>query len=521
MPGRTSARNSSWNVTNSQIKLVALILVAVLCLAGGLDSLTQHFRADEPRPYRASSGALLVLTAALQAFLLTGKRFRSGLQTFLDSPDIWWLVRFTLVIASVGYTTMLWFGPDANLRYVFRAYVALCYSGCLGFLVAGDNSAAMTWWRRRENLRRFESVMTCIVVVAIVLEMAMRLQATLTNDSLGGIAIARRQAFTPGSLHQGHPINRLGYWDEEFSAQRHPQRFRIAALGDSALLRGDCDTNCLERVEAMLPQTEVYNFTLPGLSPREYAAQLKCDVLTYLPDLVLLFISVENDITEQIPLPGLFDWRGLRVCQWGLQTVAAPASVWHGTQLSTTPSIGKDLIHPDAVVRFAICRTPIEDPIERQWQNALSHLSAMVDKCHRQDIPLAIVLVPAAFQVDESLRRRICRRGGYQETQVDIELPQRRLTSFAAGHKVPSLDLLPDLSGFSEQLYLRDTTELSREGQRLVATTVADWVERSFETEISEQRESLLASEETVPAERSASVPRRGVRRKASESAVK
>lgn len=521
MPGRTAARNTSWNVPTYQIKLAALILVAMLCLAGGLDSLSQHFRADEPRPYRASSGALLVLAALSQAFFLTSTSARTKLQSFLGSNDFWWLVRFTLIAGSLGYVGMLSLGPDVNLRYAFRAYVALCYTGCLGSLVAWGNEPSLQRWRHRLGFRRLESAMTCIVVVVLVLEIAMQMQATVTNDSLGGISIARRQSFVPGSFHGGRPINRLGYWDDEFSAEVHPQRFRIAALGDSALFSGDCETNCLERVESMLPQSEIYNFTLPGLSPREYAAQLKCDVLAYLPDLVLLFVSVENDVTEQIPLPGLFDWRGLRICQWGLQTVAAPSSVWHGTQLTTASATEQDRMHPDAIIRFAVCRTPIEDRIERQWQNALSHLSAMIDICQRHDIPLAFVLVPAAFQVDASLRRRICHRGGYQERQVDIELPQRRLTSFAFGEEVPSLDLLPDMSASSERLYLEDSTELNRKGQQLVATTVAGWVERSFESEISERRESLLANDETLPTNRSASVPRRGTRPRSSASAVK
>lgn len=522
MPGRTELRTATRNVPSYWIKFAGLILVATICLAGGLDSLIQHFRAIEPRPYRAASGVLLVLCGLAQLRLLVHGPSRLRLPVLFNSQEQWWLLRFSLIVASAGYALALLIGPDTNLRYAFRAWAAIGYTGCLWYLLARKTPASSSSWRHRWQFPRCESAATCIVVLLLTVEIAMRLQAAVTNDAIGGIAIARRQAFDPGSLHRGRRVNQLGYWDDEFDARVHPERFRIAALGDSVVLGGDRETNCLEQMEAILPDTDVYNFTLPGLGPREYAAQLKCDVLTYHPDLVLLFVSIHDDVTYQMPLPDVFDWRGLRICQWGLQTIAAPASMWHSPGSGGTAIDGFPRTEHDQITRFAVCRTPIEDHVEQRWQRTLSHLSTMVDLCLEHDLPLALVFVPAAFQVDANLRRRICLRGGYEDSHVDLRLPQRRLISFASQNEIPALDLLPEITEAADYMYEADRPEeFNATAQNLVATVVADWVARSFELEISERRESLLASDESAPPSRSASVPRRGSRGDSEPSRVK
>lgn len=521
MPGRTSLRAATDSVPSYWIKFAGLALVATICTAGGLDSLVQHFRAIEPRPYRAASGVLLILCGLLQARVLVHGPSRSRLPGFFNSQDQWWLIRFSLIAASAGYALALLIGPDTNLRYALRAWVAICYTGGLWYLLADKQSHSAESWRRRWKFRRCESAATCVVVLLLSVEIVMRLQATVTNDAIGGIAITRQQAFDPGSVHRGRRVNSLGYWDDEFNPQVDPRRFRIAALGDSVVLGGDRETNCLEQIEAILPDTDVYNFTLPGLSPREYAAQLKCDVLDYKPDLVLLFVSIHDDVTYQLPLPDVFDWRGLRICQWGLQTIAAPASMWHSPGNGGASIDGLPRTESDQILRFAVCRTPIEAHIEERWQRTLSHLSSMVELCLEHELPLALVFVPAAFQLDAGLRRSICLRGGYKDHHVDVQLPQRRLVSFASKNEIPALDLLPELSNSADYVYAVDRPEFSTAGQDLVATTVADWIARSFELEISERRESLLAADDSAPPARSASMPRRGARNESKSATVK
>jgi len=493
--------------------LAGLLLVFILCLAGGVDSLVQHFRGSEPRPYRASSGALLVLCTLVQAHVIVGETRGTRPRSFFASGDLGWLIRFTTIAASVGYAIALLVGQGESPWYILRAWTAACYSGCLWYLITTTNVPSTNSWRHDSRFRRCEIVVTYVVALFVVVEVAMRLQAAMTSDALGGITSTRRQAFDPGSLHQGRRVNHLGYCDDEFSSQSRPGMFRIAALGDSSVFSGDHHTNCVEQIESILPDTEVYNFTLPRLGPREYAAQLRCDVLTYRPDLVLLFLSIENDVTEQLPLPGLFEWRGLRICQWGLQTIAAPASAWHGTAFVETSIDQRQWTEKTQVARFAICRTPIQQPIQQRWQSTLSHLSTIVDICDKRDIPLAFVLLPAAFQVDPALRRRICRRGGYQADHVDLELPQRRLISFASETETPALDLLPELRAVSDRVYEDGRNELNSNGHHVVASVVADWIERSFASRIDARRKPMLAASTTATPHRSASVPHRHRRR--------
>ncbi len=517
MSGRTTRQTASWTAWSYRVKFAGLFLVAAICLFGGLDSLIQHFRGGEPRPYRASSGVVLVLCAIVQVRVIGGSRtMGTRRRSFFASSDAWWLVRFTAIAASVGYAIALLIGPDANLRYALRAWVATCYTGCLWYLITQRGTESSFGSRYGLWFKRCEVAATCSVALFIVVEVAMRLHAVLTNDTLGGIAIVRRQAFEPGSLYRGQRVNRLGYWDSEFEPRTQPGYFRIAALGDSAALSGVRQTNCLEQIEAILPGTEIYNFTLPRVGPREFAAVLKCDVLTYHPDLVLLFVSIHDDVTEQLPSPDMFDWRGLRVCQWGLQAIAAPGHLWHGTALGE-----RQWTQQDHFARFAICRTPIENHIERRWQSTLSHLSTIANVCDRHNIPLALVFVPAVFQVDSALRRRICRRGGYAASQVDLELPQRRLISFASQHEIPALDLMPEFKATPDRIYEEHRTTFSVMGQQIMVTTVSDWIERSFETRLHARRGPLLAARAPTAPDRSASVPQPGARRRASVRTTK
>ncbi len=504
---------ASWTTRSSRIKFTVSLLVAVICLVGGLDSLIQHFRSSEPRPYRASSGIILVLCAIVQVRLIASTISENRLRDFFASSALWRLLRYTAIATSAGYAIALLIGPDANLRYALRAWAAICYTGCLWFSMARRSTVPTHLWRQGSWFKQCEIAATCVVVLLVTVEGTMRLQAMLTNDAIGGVAVARRQAFDPGSLHRGGRVNQLGYWDSEFVARAIPGHFRIAALGDSAALSGERHTNCLEQIELLLSDTEIYNFTLPRLGPREYAALLKCDVLTYQPDLVLLFVSIDDDVTEQLPLPGIFDWRGLRICQWGLQTVAAPTSDWHGAAFRETSIDQRPWTEQTQIARFAICRTPIDEKIELRWQRMLSHLSTIVDVCDGRDVSLAMVFVPAAFQVDSALRRRICRRGGYQADHIDLELPQRRLISFASQHNVPALDLLPEFSGAADRVYTDDRNALSTDGQQVVATVVADWIERSFGARINARRKLLLAARTSASPDQPASVPRLSSRR--------
>ena len=56
------------------------------------------------------------------------------------------------------------------------------------------------------------------------------------------------------------------------------------------------------------------------------------------------------------------------------------------------------------------------------------------------DVPLAFVLIPDEFQVEDDLWEEMQRRG---DQALDRDLPQRKVTEWLAGRGRPALDLLP------------------------------------------------------------------------------
>ena len=122
---------------------------------------------------------------------------------------------------------------------------------------------------------------------------------------------------------RGQVVNRLGYWGSEFESSPQPGVFRIAAVGDGVMLSGTAETNFLAQLRRRMPHVEVYNFGIPEAGPREYAAQVACDVANYQPNLVLAFVSVRDDVTQELPVPSYFEWQGLGLYQLGLRAIAA------------------------------------------------------------------------------------------------------------------------------------------------------------------------------------------------------
>lgn len=464
--------------------LAVIALVAVACFAIGTSALWQHWRSDFHRPYRAPAGTVMILLAVIQlriAWLLFTRRDRChyGLLS-LRSPFWQWM----FVGLVTWYVIGLLLGPEPAVRYLVRAGVALWYTAALvplSWSPALRDSAAR--WGRAPWLAWARRICVGTLIVAVVTEAGLRGYTIATDDPLQEAYVARLLKLPPQSrFHQG-PVNALGYWGNEFVTDVTPGVFRIAVLGDGTTLSGTPTTNFLAQLVGTVPGIEVYNFGLRKASPREYAAQFLEDVVPYHPDLVIACISVGDDITQQVPVPGKYDWRGLSIYQ-------AIARLRDEGQLCDRSCVGEVSLDRETFVRrvadrLAVCRTPMDAQMRRSWSDTLAHLNELARQSSRHKIPLGIMLLPGEFQVNAHLCNSARRHRAYEPHEIDLDLPQRRLQRFAAEHELPMLDLLPYLRATGQPAYERNAVEFNAHGNTVVAAAMSRWVQTNYAAQIS------------------------------------
>jgi hypothetical protein len=449
-------------------------------MAAAALALWQHIR-TEAVPFRAPAAMLMLLLSAAQLYLArTVWTGRSSLPAF-HRRWVFWMWLFAGSVAS--YIAGLFLGPDPSVGYVVAAAMFGWYT--LLLWVAIRNPALLAYqsdgrlWRACRGAAR--GVLATAIAVAAA-EGVLRLYARVAGDRLDITYVAKANVLPTGHEIRGRLVNSLGYWDDEFRHHARPGYFRVAVLGDRMVLSGTSESNCLAQVERAVPGLEIYNFGIPEASPREYAAQLTHEVAGYRPDLVLTFVSIGDDVTQQLPLPGAFDWRGLAIYQIGARNKRPGGVADCDPLVREIPS--RDAFLRDTARRLSVCRTPIEGPMHQRWQETVGHLEEIVRHCQRQHIPVGLVLVPGEFQVNPQLCRSLCLQAGFEPSQLDLELPQRRLLHFADDRHVPVLDLLPHFRSADPPPYLRNQVEWDDAGNTLAAQALTQWLRGRYGTQI-------------------------------------
>lgn len=458
--------------------LFVLAFIAVACVARGVWLGWQHVQGADPSRYRAGCAVLLAVLGLCQGVWLARllrRRPATDRLRLLVQPVVW---RSTLVVAVVAYGLTLVLGPDPAACDAWLVVLAGWHTSLVAALAGCWRPQTSSGYLRHGAVRRLEWMLFAAAALPVGAEAALRAHAWCTDQRLSEACAARRTTLLPGSSHKESTINSLGYWGREFTRQRGSGTFRVAVLGDAVTLSGTSRTNLLVRIEDDLPGIEIYNFGLIEGGPREYVTQFLHEVQHFEPDLVLCFITVGNDITDEAPLPGWFDWRSLRLCRWAVSAPSAPAMGSRVEQLDDAQARAAFLA--ESAAELAVCRTPIDEPLRTRWREVFSHLGDLDLRCRRRDLPLALVIVPAPFQLNSALRATLCRRAGLDPQQLDPELPQRRLLAFAHERGLPACDLLPHLRESGPGAHERSRRLLSEEGNRAAARALGGWLQSQF-----------------------------------------
>lgn len=209
--------------------------------------------------------------------------------------------------------------------------------------------------------------------------------------------------------------------------------FRILNLGDSVAMgwgARQVDTYGHQLEQLLNEQSgdnrhyEVINAGVPGWNVENELAYLQAEGLKYEPDLILLDLTIVNDIKGGSALatdhqPTLIKWLRANTYFWPFLTVQMRWLEAH--------SKGRDRIdvidpptNPDKYFP--------SDPDAEQWKDFWSQISAIHRLAGEKKVPVVLIIFPLEFQViDESYPT----------------LPQEILMANAAEAGIPALNLLP------------------------------------------------------------------------------
>jgi lysophospholipase L1-like esterase len=241
----------------------------------------------------------------------------------------------------------------------------------------------------------------------------------------------------PGSHYEWQGIavdvNSHGLRGPETTYDKPPATFRILNLGDSVAMGWgvqEADTYG-RRLETRLNAQgtgdryfEVINAGVPGWNLANAAAYLQAEGLKYEPDLVLLDLTIANDINGKSALladnqPAPIQWLRTHTYFWPFLTIQ---SNWLEARAQGRERI--DVIDPptNPAKYFPL------DPEAERWAEVWGWVSEINRLAAENNAEVALILFPLEFQVlDESFPT----------------LAQELLTARAAEAGIPVVDLLP------------------------------------------------------------------------------
>lgn len=421
--------------------------------------------------------------------------------------------RLLFELSCVAAAGILIFGQPVEPAAVVRvAALVLILWGSL--LLAGRRWPGLAASRA---IRAADLVLFNLCLLAVLTEGALRWVAhevpsplfARAGERAAEVIEKRLASHAPGQLRYGFPLNLRGHYDVEpgtMNAER-----RVAVIGDSfsfgVVPHHFHYTTVAERASGL----DVDNVGYPDVGPHEYLWLLRYQVLATKPDAVVVSLFVGNDVTGVKPLdarPSVLEswldrdrcllcllprrllrlWRQ-RAAAGGDRPIGAPAGETSERRLETPQEMTE--AYPwlaDATLEqptFIIPEVFLEIERQRALRVAdpeadVSALFEILREIRRAagDVPLAVMLIPDEFQVDDELWSRILTQEG--TAGLDRGRAQRVIIEQLASEGIPYLDLLRELRagcaphhrGDRHCYHLRDTHWNAR-GNRLAGEALA------------------------------------------------
>jgi hypothetical protein len=467
----------------TQFLLTGAALTAVI---GAIAQVGPSLTASEVVPWRQPTGWFLFLCG----LVLACTAWRCAEPVVCQLAFWRWLLSGLILLYAL---TVLTVGGSASARYVFRAL-------SLGWVVAVARLSLRShagWTRAERRCWRYLDLAATNVALFLLLgELSLRAYAAWSGQSLLVQSGMEAYRLAPHRNYGGLLFtNSLGYASREFERDNRPGVRRIAALGDSfAVGVVHQEQNYLTVLETLLPDTEVYNFGVAGIGPREYYEILQSEVWPFSPDLVLVSFFVGNDVLDSMHLSVkatgakrrrmhpeslslyVFAQRAWRLGREYYRRWQATPGWERLQQAYEVPGLSLEAHLQVEQRRLDVCRLSQVPALEPRWEHALASLDKIILACRKRGVTVAVVLIPDEFQVNSALLEEVLQFSQVPRADVDLDLPQRRLMDFCAERQVRCLDLKLAFVGVPETYRPRDT-HWNERGNRLAAEQIGQWLQ--------------------------------------------
>lgn len=297
----------------------------------------------------------------------------------------------------------------------------------------------------------------------------------------------------------GHEVtfNRAGMRDREHAIDKPADVFRIMVMGDSFMegLQVPFDSLMPVHLEHALAQAtgrkiEVMNLGVSGWGTDDELRYLTEYGLQYHPDLVLIVMTLHNDIGDNLRQ----QWHTVRNDTLVSQAVA-PMTTWQFFKVqlkafvatrSQTYQLWRRFRHRGEIQQISrnlnthvmqLFRTPDSDPIAKGMSLTEHLLGAIRDTVAATGGQVAVVLLPLKYQMTDSTFAQLVREANVPATEMEPDRPQQKLTAIGRRLALPVIDLLPNFRAWSADstapLYLEWDGHWNSAGHALAAAATA------------------------------------------------
>lgn len=482
------------------------LLLALSALGGGIATFVWQQRSESHDVYAGAAAATLVLIGLLQVAIAwrearaawQGSRSLRRAAAFPQQsipPAV--LARRLFIGLVLCYLLAAATGSTTAAPCVFAAGVMVWLTAALLPLTAHPTTIDI--WRRlsqRGGLRRAARIVYLGLLCGVLGELSLRagnwLWEALAGDEANPVEVALAGGSDVPNAVAVHLVTSPALADGGHLQAAAPfpsaeRQFRVAIMGDEVSLASANPGGALAQLESALPSLKVFDLSAPQAGPREYARNQIQRARKLNLDLVLTFVSVGDDIASESPRVDLFDWRSLCVSRLMRRYVGwpqAPAAAKlgsNGQAVAAVPAAGAWETYVAACgPQLAVCRKPIDAAMQRRWKTTLGYLDELSRGCREAGIQLALVIAPSPLQTNRPLLEAACRRQGYAPSEIDLDLPQRRLAAYAADRNLPAFDLLPALRSCPEQPFIHQGWRWNARGNAAAAQALSGWLQSTF-----------------------------------------
>ena len=424
-------------------------------------------------------------------------------------------IRLLFVVLSAAWIVFVW-----RVHPFERLWLDLALGAAAGawatLLLVAPGLAAIP----RPHRRAVDALVFGAALAAPLLEVSLRCWSVMRPTTLLARVdrppseVLERNRLPPGTVVFGFPLNAGGHNDSAFFRKRPPERLAIA-IGDSFSIGSvprplHFTSVCEERLG--LP---VYNMGAGGVGLPEYLHLLVEEALPLDPDVIVVDVFVGNDLSVWTrPLVdvhrGLRRWlerdhvllhlvprrlsriareRRLRAAAdgrvarvQGQDVAAAPGEI---ADLSRTfpwvedPTLEQGTLSEEAYLRAETYHAQGTCDLDEAALSRVGELLLQMQAA-AASIPLLVLIIPAEFQVEDEVWRRVEPR--LSGEAHDRDRAQRLLAGWLRAQGIPHLDLLPVLravrplaDGRRHLYHLRDT-HFNARGNRIVGEALAEFL---------------------------------------------